>query len=48
MPPMQLTFSGGMENNFRYAQTRSSIKVGSTESPSSDSWPSMNFPWLLT
>lgn len=41
-PPQQLTFSGGMEGNLKYAQTKSSLKVGQE-----GSWTNLNNPWLI-
>jgi hypothetical protein len=40
--PPQLTFSGGMEDNLRYAQSKSSIKIGQ-----SGSWTNLDNPWLV-
>lgn len=41
-PPQQLTFSGGNENNLKYAQSKSSLKVGQE-----GSWTNLNNPWLI-
>jgi hypothetical protein len=40
--PPQLSFSGGMEDNLRYAQSKSSIKVGQ-----GGSWTNLDNPWLV-
>ncbi|MFB3764294.1 MAG: hypothetical protein ACE14P_03490 [Methanotrichaceae archaeon] len=40
--PPQMTFNGGTENNMKYAQTKSSIRVGQ-----SGSWSNLNSPWLI-
>ncbi len=40
--PQPLTFSGGNENNLKYAESKSSIKVGQ-----SGSWTSLSNPWLV-
>jgi hypothetical protein len=40
--PMPVTFSGELEKNLRYAQTRSSLRVGQA-----GNWTTMSFPWLV-
>lgn len=40
--PPQMTFNGGMENNLKYAKSKSSIRVGQ-----SGSWANLNPPWLI-
>ncbi len=40
--PQQLTFSGGMENNLKYAQSKSSVRIGQE-----GSWTNLNNPWLI-
>ncbi len=40
--PPQITFSGGLENNLKYAQSKSSIRVGQK-----GSWENLNNPGLL-
>jgi hypothetical protein len=40
--PPQMTFSGNLENNLKYAQTKSSLRVGA-----SGSWNNLNTPWLI-
>ncbi len=38
----QMTFSGALENNLKYAQSKSSIRVGQA-----GSWTNLNTPWLI-
>jgi hypothetical protein len=40
--PLPLTFNGGMENNLKYAQSRSSIKIGQN-----GGWTNLDTPWLV-
>ncbi len=40
--PPQMTFSGALENNLKYAQSKSSIRVGQ-----GGSWTNLNTPWLI-
>lgn len=40
--PPQMTFSGSLENNLRYAQSKSSLRVGQ-----SGNWTNLNAPWLI-
>jgi hypothetical protein len=42
MPPAQVTFGGHLENNLKYAQSKSSLKIGSQ-----GSWNSLNTPGVL-
>ncbi|MGA9099172.1 MAG: hypothetical protein WB392_09605 [Methanotrichaceae archaeon] len=38
----QTTFSGDLENNLKYAESKSSLRVGQ-----GGSWTSLNTPWLI-
>lgn len=38
----QMTFSGALENNLKYAQSKSSLRVGQ-----GGSWSNLNTPWLI-
>jgi len=40
--PPQSTFSGDLENNLKYAETKSSLRVGQ-----GGSWTNLNTPWLI-
>ena len=40
--PPQVTFSGDMENNLKYAESKSSLRVGE-----GGSWTNLNTPWLI-
>lgn len=42
MSPVQITFGGHLENNLRYAQSKSSLRIGSQ-----GSWSSLNTPGVL-
>ena len=38
----QMTFSGDLENNLKYAQTKSSLRVGQ-----GGTWTNLDTPWLI-
>lgn len=42
MPPAQVTFGGHLEDNLKYAQSKSSLRIGSQ-----GSWNSLNTPGVL-
>ncbi|VVB71521.1 Uncharacterised protein [uncultured archaeon] len=39
MPPIQVTFSGGLENNMRYAKSKSTLRIGQQ-----GNWNSLSAP----
>lgn len=42
MPPVQVTFGGNLENNLKYAQSKSSLRISSQ-----GSWSALNVPGAL-